>query len=297
MQPILGLVLAPLLLGLVARTKALFAGRRGAPLLQPYHDILRLLRKGAVYSPTTTWVFRAAPVATVAVGGLALALLPVGSFPALLAFEGDFVFLAGLFAAGRFATILAALDTGSSFEGMGASREATFAALVEPALFLALAVLARAGGALSLSMALPSLGAAAWREAGPALLLAGAALLGVLLAECSRIPIDDPNTHLELTMIHEVMILDHGGPDLALLLYGSALKLWALGALLAGLLVPVRSTSLVLDAAAFCGGMLLLAMLVGAVESTMARLRLLRVPQLLVGSAAIAGLALLLVLR
>jgi formate hydrogenlyase subunit 4 len=296
-QPALGFVLAPLLLGIIARTKALWAGRRGAPLLQPYHDILRLLRKGGVYSPTTTWVFRASPVATVVTGGLALALLPVGAFPALLAFDGDFVFLAALFAAGRFVTILAALDTGSSFEGMGASREATFAALVEPALFLALAVLARAGGALSLSTALPALGTDAWRAAGPALLLTGAALMGVLLAECSRIPIDDPSTHLELTMIHEVMILDHGGPDLALLLYGSALKLWILGGLLASMLVPVRSASVALDSAAFCGGMLLLAILVGTVESTMARLRLLRVPQLLIGSAAIAGLALLLVLR
>ena len=295
--PALGFVLAPLLLGLIARTKAVWAGRRGAPLLQPYHDILRLLRKGAVYSPTTTWVFRAAPVATVAVGGLALALLPVGALPALLAFEGDFVFLAALFAAGRFVTLLAALDTGSSFEGMGASREATFAALVEPALFLALAVLARTGGSLSLSVALPGLGAHEWRAAGPALLLTGTALLGVLLAECSRIPVDDPSTHLELTMIHEVMILDHGGPDLGLLLYGSALKLWTLGGLLAGMLVPVRTASVVLDTAAFCGGMLLLAILVGTVESTMARLRLLRVPQLLIGSAAIAGLALLLVLR
>ena len=296
-HPLLALLLAPLLLGVVARTKAFFAGRRGAPLLQPYHDIVRLLRKGAVYSPTTTWVFRAAPVVVLAGGIAALFVLPLGSFPAALAFEGDFVLLAGLLAAGRFLTILAALDTGSSFEGMGASREATFAALAEPALFLALAAILRVGGALSLSDALPSIGSAEWTQAGPTLLLAAAALFAVLLTECSRIPIDDPNTHLELTMIHEVMILDHSGPDLAFLLYGTALKLWALGALLVGVLVPVRSGFVLADAAALAGGMLLLAMIVGLVESTMARLRLHRVPQLLVGATAFAALALLLVLR
>ena len=296
-HPLLALLLAPLLLGVVARTKAFFAGRRGAPLLQPYHDIVRLLRKGAVYSPTTTWVFRAAPVVVLAGGIAALFLLPLGSLPAALAFEGDFVLLAGLLAAGRFLTILAALDTGSSFEGMGASREATFAALAEPALFLALAAILRVGGALSLSEALPSIGRTEWTQAGPTLLLAAAALFAVLLTECSRIPIDDPSTHLELTMIHEVMILDHSGPDLAFLLYGTALKLWALGALLVGVLVPVRSGFVLADAAALAGGMLLLAMIVGLVESTMARLRLHRVPQLLVGATAFAALALLLVLR
>jgi formate hydrogenlyase subunit 4 len=296
-HPVLALALAPLLLGVVARTKAFFGGRRGAPLLQPYHDLVRLLRKGAVYSPTTTWVFRAAPVVVLAGAIGALFVLPLGSFPALLAFDGDFVLLAGLLAAGRFVTILAALDTGSSFEGMGASREATFAALAEPALFLALAAVVRVGQGLSLSTALPSIGGPEWSQAGPTLPLAAAALVAVLLTECSRIPIDDPNTHLELTMIHEVMILDHGGPDLAFLLYGTALKFWALGALLAGVVVPVRSGAAPVDAAALVGGMLLLAILVGVVESTMARLRLYRVPQLLVGAAAFASLALLLVLR
>jgi formate hydrogenlyase subunit 4 len=295
--PLLGLVFAPLLLGLVTRTKALFAGRRGAPLLQPYHDLMRLLKKGAVYSTTTTWAFRATPVVAAAAAIAALLVLPLGSFPALLAFEGDFVLFAALFGAARFFTIVGAFDTGSSFPALGASREATFAALTEPALFLALAVLTYVTGNLSLSTMLDAITGREWRQAGPALVLVAAALFAVLLAECSRIPIDDPTTHLELTMIHEVMVLDHGGPDLAFVLYGGALKLWALGALVAGLLVPVRTGQAVLDGIAFLGGMIGVAVVLGVVESSMARLRLHRVPQLLVGASAFAVLALLLALR
>ena len=136
-----------------------------------------------------------------------------------------------------------------------------------------------------------------WTKAAPVLVLVAAALVVVFLAENARIPVDDPNTHLELTMIHEVMVLDHGGPDLAFILYGASLKLWALGALLIGIVVPIHSGNGWLDAAAFLGGMLALAVVVGIVESTMARLRLVRVPQLLVGAGVFAALALILVLR
>jgi len=296
-HPFLALVLAPLLPGLVSRTKAFFAGRRGAPLLQPYRDLFRLLGKGAVYSPTTTWVFRAAPIVGLAGAITALFVLPLGSLPALLAFDGDFVLLAALLAAGRFLAIAAALDTGSSFGGLGASREALVASLAEPALFLALASVAHAVGHVSLSTMLPAITAVEWMRDGPTFLLAAAALLAVLLAECSRIPIDDPTTHLELTMIHEALILDHSGPDLALILYGATLKLWVLGALLVEVVVPLGGMPLPLQAAALAGGMLLLALVIGTVESSMARLRLHRVPQLLVGATAFAVLALLLVLQ
>jgi formate hydrogenlyase subunit 4 len=139
--------------------------------------------------------------------------------------------------------------------------------------------------------------AALWWSKGPALALVAAALAVVLLAENARIPVDDPNTHLELTMIHEVMVLDHGGPDFAFILYGSALKLWVFGALLVGLVLPVRTGSVAADAGVFLAGMFVLAALVGVVESTMARLRLVHVPRMLVGAAALALLALVLVLR
>lgn len=293
----LGLVLAPLLLGVINRTKAVFGGRQGPPLLQPYFNLWKLLRKGAVYSSTTTWVFRAGPIAGLAAAVAALALMPFGGVPALLNFPGDMVLFAYLLGAARFCTMAAALDTGSSFEGMGASREAWFATLAEPALLLGLAALTRQTGELSLSTVLPLVDLALWAKAGLVLTLASATLLVVLLAENSRIPVDDPNTHLELTMIHEVMVLDHCGPDLAFIEYGAALKMWLLGSLFVGLAVPVRTADPWIDVPAALAGMLGLAVLIGVIESTMARLRLPMVPQLLVGAGAFSALALMLLWR
>ena len=151
----------------------------------------------------------------------------------------------------RFVTVVAALDTGSSFEGMGASREVFFSALAEPALLVGLAAVALETRSVSLSDMVASVTAGTWTMQGPALGLVVVALGLVLLTENARIPVDDPTTHLELTMIHEVMVLDHGGPDLAFILYGAALKLWALGALLVGMAVPVRTGNPLLDLGAF----------------------------------------------
>jgi len=295
--PALGFLLAPLLFGLINRTKAFFAGRTGPPLLQPYFDLWKLLQKGAVYSRTTTWVFRAGPVVGLACAIVAVALVPLGSLPAPLAFEGDLLLLAYVLGLMRFFTVIAALDTGSAFEGMGASREVTFSALAEPALLLGLAALTRQTGSLSLSGMLPSISVGTWFTAGPVLALVAAALLVVFLAENARIPVDDPNTHLELTMIHEVMVLDHGGPDFAFILYGAALKLWVLGAILVGLLVPGRGVNPWIEGALALGGMAALAVVTGVIESVMARLRLSRVSHLLVGAGVLSAMALLLVVR
>jgi formate hydrogenlyase subunit 4 len=261
-----------------------------------YRDLAKLARKGAVYSRTTTFVFRAGPV--VGLGALlaAIAIVPSAGAPALLSFPGDLVLFVYLLALARFAAVLAALDTGSSFEGMGASREVQFAALAEPALLLGLAAIARQTGSLSLSGMLGTVTGGVWSSAGPALALVAAALLVVFLAENSRIPFDDPNTHLELTMVHEVMVLDHGGPDLALIEFGSAIKMWILGAIVVGILVPVHTGRPLVDAGAFLAGMAALGVLTGIVESSMARLRLSSVPQLLVGAGALSALALILVL-
>jgi formate hydrogenlyase subunit 4 len=305
--PLLALALAPLLSGIVNRTKALVAGRKGQPLLQLYHDLAKLLRKGAVTSETTSWVFRAGPVIGLASAVSALLLLPLGNVAAPLAFSGDFILLAYLLGIMRFFTVIAALDTGSAFEGMGASREVQFSALAEPALLLGLAAAAQAGRAAmaagagdtgclaSLSLMVSRISTAAWIHSGPALLLVAGALMVVFLVENSRIPFDDPNTHLELTMIHEVMVLDHGGPDLAMILYGASLKMWILGALLSGLVIPVRSGIALLDAGLTIVGLFVLAVITGVIESTMARLRLLRVPQLLVGAGFLSMLALALI--
>jgi formate hydrogenlyase subunit 4 len=297
LHPLVAWTLSPFLGGLIVRTKAVFAGRRGPPLLQPYRDLARLLRKGAVYSDTTTLVFRAAPLVGLAAILVATLVIPFGGAPALLAFPGDFILVVGLLAVGRFGTVLAALDTGSSFEGMGASREVQLAALAEPALFLSLAAVGLAARGSSLSGMQAAASLHAWLAAGPALPLVAAALIAVLLAENARIPVDDPATHLELTMIHEVMVLDHSGPDLAFILYGSALKLWVMGALFVDIALPFRTGDPWIDGAVSLAGMALLALLIGVVESSMARLRLTRVPQLLVGAATLAALALVLVLR
>jgi formate hydrogenlyase subunit 4 len=290
---LLALVLAPLLLGIINRTKALFAGRCGQPFLQTYFDLWKLLHKSAVYSRTTTWLFRAGPMLGLAAILMAVTLVPLGNYPALIAFPADFFLFACLLGLMRFFTVLAALDTGSSFEGMGASREVFFSALAEPALLVALATLARQTGSLSLSTILSQVSGGHWLQAGPVMALVLTALMVVLLAENSRIPVDDPNTHLELTMIHEVMVLDHGGPDFAFILYGAALKLWVLSALVVGMIAPDTGT-LWLNLVISVGGMFLVAVIVGVVESTMARLRLLIVPQLLVGAGALAAMAFLL---
>jgi formate hydrogenlyase subunit 4 len=297
LPPLLALVFAPLLLGIISRTKAVVAGRVGQPLLQPYYDIWKLLQKGAVYSSTTTWVFRAGPMVGLSTILVVLALLPFGGIPALLAFPGDLVLFAYLLGLMRFFTVLAALDTGSSFEGMGASREVTFSALAEPALFLGLAALARQTGTFSLSPMFENLTTESWIQAGPAFVLLAAAFLVVFLTENARIPVDDPTTHLELTMIHEVMVLDHSGLDFAFILYSSALKLWLLGTLVVSILVPVHQSAVWLNIAAALAGMVGLAVFTGLIESAMARLRLLHVPQLLIGASVLATLALVLVLR
>lgn len=292
LPPLMGLLLAPLLLGLVGRVKAQAGGRRGTPLLQPYRDLLKFLRKGAVFSETATFVFRAGPAVSLAALLSALLLLPAGPLDPPFSFSGDVILFAYLLALSRFATLAAALDTGSSFEGMGASREAAFSALGEPAFFLVLCGLCWNRGSLRLA---ELFGAPADTLAGsaPALLLVGGALFLLLLAENARIPVDDPATHLELTMIHEVMVLDHSGPDLALVQYGAAVKLWIFSSLLAGLFLPPGLPPW-LSGGLFLGGILLVALLVGAVESSMARLRLSRVPQLLGLAAVLAGLAVLL---
>jgi formate hydrogenlyase subunit 4 len=291
--PLLTLLLAPFLFGLINRTKAFFAGRKGPPLLQPYFDLWKLLRKGVVYSQTTGWIFRAGPVVSFCVGLAASFLLPVGGNTAPVSFEGDFLLLVYLFALGRFFTVLAALDTGSSFEGMGASREVFFAALAEPVLLLGLAALVRQTGALSLSGMLRAESARAWIPTA----LVAISFFVILLVENARLPVDDPNTHLELTMIHEVMVLDHSGPDLALIQYGAALKLWLSGLLLVQVLLPVRIGYVWWDLLTVSAEVLLLGVLIGIVESSMARLRLVRIPQLLAGAGTLAALAIILTVR
>lgn len=295
LQLLLVLLAAPLLPGVITRTKSLMAGRKGPPLLQLYYDVIKLLRKETVLSSTTTPIFLIGPAVAVVIPIAASSMLPLVAPRAPIAFAGDLILFVYLFALSRFCTTMAALDTGSAFEGMGAARELTFAALAEPALFFGMLALARISGSLSLSSLL-AVDGQRWQKASAALVLIIGSWFIVLLAENSRLPFDDPNTHLELTMIHEVMVLDHSGPAFGLILYGSALKLFVFSALVAGVMLP-RTGNAGADAAATLAAVLGVGVAVGIVESAMARLRLVRIPQLLIAASLVAGFAVVLVLR
>ncbi len=293
---LLALSLPPLLLGITNKTKAAFAGRVGPPVLQLYYDLAKLFQKGSVYSTTTTWVFRAGPVAGLVTATIAILMIPLANGSAPISFTGDPILLIYLLGLGRFFTASAALDTGSPFEGMGAAREVTFACLAEPAFVSGLLVLARLSGTFQLSSMLGSELTPHWSVAGASLTLVLVSWFIILLAENSRIPFDDPNTHLELTMIHEVMVLDHSGPGLGMILYGASLKLFLFGALLVRLVFPPTNGNL-LEWPLFVLGMLALAVLIGIVESTMARLRLTHVPVLLVAACLLSAFGVILLVR
>ncbi len=303
--PLLALVLSPLLIGIIFRTKAIFAGRNGPPLAQIYYDLRKLLAKGAVYSVVTTWLFRAGPIFSLAALILAAFSVPFATCGAPFHFQGDLIWFAYLLAVSRFFSVLSALDTGSSFEGMGASRDMLFAALSEPAMLLGLAAVARqangSGGIVSgrspafVDRHSPNHRRCTdWGGSWLVFVLVAVALFVVYLAENARIPVDDPDTHLELTMIHEVMSLDHGGPDFGLIWYSTALRLWVFGAVIIDVVLPIGTGYVVLDVVWSVAAMFVLAIIVGVIESIMARLRMMRVPQLLVGATTLSGVALVL---
>ncbi len=231
--------------------------------------------------------------------------MPTGGYASLTAFPGDFALLAGLFALGRFAMMLAALDTGSAFEGMGAAREALLSALAEPVFLFCLMLLCHDAGSWSLGYILGGISLADWATHWPFLLLIAFSLFFLLLVENCRILVDDPTTHLELTMIHEAMLLDHSGPDLAILEYASALKLWIFCLLISGTLLPACTQPLFTPTGALNAGaaalalnigdtllcIFALAILAGFMESSMARLRMERTSQPITLAGAFACMA------
>jgi formate hydrogenlyase subunit 4 len=283
----IGLLLAPLLPGIIAKVKAWVAGRRGPPVLQLYYDLAKLWRKGIVLSTAVS----PGHVAGAAVAWMAIVvatlLLPAGPADAPLAFRGDALLFVYLLALGRFCTSLAGLDTGSAFEGMGVAREVSYAVINEAAIITALLALSVQTGSISLTtmLAPPAAGA------GSALLAAG--LFGVLLAENCRVPFDDPNTHLELTMIHEVMVLDHSGPPLAAILHGASVKLLLFSLFLAESVLSVGKLPPLMAAGALAACILIITVAVGLVESLLARLAFRRVPLLLTTSFLLCLFALL----
>jgi len=280
------LLLPPLLPGIINKVKAWAAGRRGPPVLQLYYDLARLWKKSVVQSRVTSPAFLAGPAVTWIAIMAAAMLVPLGAVGTALSFRGDVVLLLYLLALARFATAWAAMETGSAFEGMGAAREVSFSVLAEAALIAAMLTLSVQTRSVSLSTML-----APFPGAGVVLLAAG--LFTVLLAENSRVPFDDPNTHLELTMIHEVMVLDHSGPPLAVILHGAALKLLLFSVLLTESVLPVGAITPIAGILLLIAGVLTATLGIGLVESMMARFAFRRVPLLLLTAVLLCVFALL----
>ncbi|MFN8206324.1 MAG: NADH-quinone oxidoreductase subunit H [Bacteroidales bacterium] len=257
--------------GIILRTRSWTSGRKGPGVLQPVKDVIRQFRKGTIYSETTSIIFRIAPVVYLASVLMAILIIPFGSFPGLISFDGDFIFFAYLLALGKFFNIISAMDTGSSFEGMGASREALFSMFAEPAFFILMGSFALLTGNTSFlelfqnlhlhSSITYALGA-----------MASFVLIMIAMIENSRMPVDDPKTHLELTMIHEVMVLDNSGFDLGLIMTAGYLKFAMYGAIISNLFMG--GASLPLSLGIFFVTQIMFAVLVGLIESFMARFRM-----------------------
>lgn len=261
-----------IMIGTIKKTKAFWAGRKGVNILQPLWDFIKLIKKDAVYSKTTSWVFRFASIVGFASVIFASLFVPLANGQAVINLQFSFIIFAYILGLGKFFSLLSALDTGSSFEGMGASREACFSTIVEPAFFIMMASVA----ALSQNYSFYSF-KAILNSAGVygflIIILVAITLFVMLLIEGCRVPVDDPTTHLELTMIHEVMILDNSGVDLGFITWASAIKMFLFEALIANLLIPLE-ISLVWTVVAFIAIILLLAIIIGTVESAIARFRM-----------------------
>ncbi len=284
------LIFAPLLPGIINKVKAFFAGRKGPRLLQLYFDLAKLMKKECVISGTSGGIIRIAPSVILVFTVASAALLPLGFSSSCFAFSGDVLLFFYLLGTCRIFQVLAALDTGSSFQGMGSSREVHFSALAEAAVFAVLSFLCIFTGSHSLFEMLNFSGIGNWIDLTPVLLVVLAMFL-VMLAENCRVPFDDPETHLELTMIHEAMILDYSGIDLAAILYASSLKLWIFSSLITMMLLPGGGLPWWGETGLYFGGVILCSVIVGCVESGMARYRFLKVPPLLIAAVVMAVLA------
>ncbi|MHC1706713.1 MAG: respiratory chain complex I subunit 1 family protein [Bacteroidales bacterium] len=291
---ILTLLSAMLIPGIIIRTKSICSGRMGPGLFQPLRDVRVLVLKRNVLSTTTSWIFRFAPSLSLASIICASMLVPMGKQGALLSFSGDFVFFAYLLALGKFFMILAALDTGSSFEGMGANREALYSMLVEPAFLSLIGSFAMFTGYTSFSDIFLNL--YFYNSQAYLLGIIGFYLLiQIVMVENSRLPVDDPKTHLELTMVHEVMILDYSGFDLALIHLGTWIKFAVFGALVSNSLVPAE-WHIGWQVIFFLTAQGLFGVFIGLLESFRARNQLRKNPQFILTLTAISFIAFMTVL-
>ncbi|MCC6395413.1 MAG: respiratory chain complex I subunit 1 family protein [Bacteroidetes bacterium] len=300
LQLLLVLAFAPLITGIIRKTKARLQRRRGASVVQPYFDLAKLLKKEVVVSPVASWLFHATPYIVFSSTLVIALLVPTLVTPVPLHWIGDIITVIYLFALGRFFLALAGLDTGSAFGGLGSSREMSIASIIEPAMMLAIFTAAVTAGSTNLSIIVDRLSSTPASMLNPAHLLAFAGLFIVTLAETGRVPVDNPATHLELTMIHEAMILEYSGRYLAFIEWASQMKLLLFLALMSNMFFPLGMATtwspgaLVLGCVAFVLKVTGLAIVVAVVESTNAKLRLFRVPELLMVAFILSLLALIL---
>ncbi|MFQ5686485.1 MAG: respiratory chain complex I subunit 1 family protein [Candidatus Scalindua sp.] len=291
---LLSIVSSLLFPGIIAITKAKMSGRKGPGIFQPLFDVARLLRKGSIYSATTSIVFQVAPVIYFASIVVAMLFMPFGRYKGLFSFDVDFVFFAYLLAVGKFMMIIGAMDTGSGFEGMGANREALYSLLVEPAFFILMGSLALLTNHASFYDLFTHIHFESFLSYLFALL--GIYLLvQIAMVENSRMPIDDPKTHLELTMIHEVMVLDNSGIDMCLIHLATGLKFALYGGLIANFIFP-DAWPLYAQIVVFLAVNLLFAIAVGLLESFRARNKLAQNPKWLLALSSISMAAFLSVL-
>ncbi len=288
------LVVPFLMLGVIKKTKAFWAGRKGVSLFQPMYDFFKLLKKEFVISKTTSTVFRIAPIVVIASVFAAALFVPLAYESALINIPAGLIIFSYILGLGKFFALISAMDTGSSFEGMGASREACFTTIVEPAFFMIIASIMAISGNYTfdaLSMILEKAGT----YGVLIIIFAVFALFMMVLIECSRVPVDDPTTHLELTMIHEVMILDNSGKDFAFLTWSNSIKMLLISSLIANLLIP-RGLEMWQSFGAYLAVLFVIALLIGTVESGMARIRMTHVFEFVFVMSSIALIILSLVI-
>lgn len=266
------LIIPFLMMGIIRKTKAFWGGRKGASVIQPIHDFIKLVKKDFVISQTTTSVFRIAPIIQFTSVLAAALFVPLANGSALFNLPAGLVLFSYILGLGKFFSLISAMDTGSSFEGMGASREACFTSLVEPAFFMLMAsVMAISGNYTfdSLKLILASSGS----YGVLIIIFAIIVLLLMILIEGSRVPVDDPTTHLELTMIHEVMILDNSGIDLALFSWANGIKMLLISSLISYIVLP-QNIGTIESILSYLAIMLVISVLIGTIESAIARLRM-----------------------
>lgn len=289
----IALLAAPLFPGIILKVKAFFAGKQGPPLLIKYYTLFKLLKKGSVYSNSTSFVFTLGPIISFASAVIVLFFFPFGGTAPVFSFHSDVIVLFYLMGMGRFFTVAAAMDTASPFEGMGAAREVFFSTIAELSIFTVLILFYRLTGSLSFSeYFMGDNPISLVGVSGALIVFVIVSMFMVLLTENSRVPVDDPATHLELTMIHEVMILDHSGPDLAMIELGAFYKLYFYAAFVTHLIFPFTpANGMVMNTAIFLLIMAAVYASIGVVESIMARFKMNLVPKFIFTSFALVFFA------